>query len=150
MSIEKQVIKDIENYQLRFIDGDLHIIPLVIIKNEIDDDNDIKSSTILKVKIDNESSDIKNYSPLLSFLIEKIKVDKEVNVKDIIDKIGFNFKIGEYTLEGFHFKENLGISIQYKDGYNTFKAIEKLVKFYEYSLTLKLKTKTSKIVKYEF
>ena len=101
-------------------------------------------------KIDDETSDIKNYSPLLSLLIEKIKVDKEVNVKDIIDKIGFNFKIGEYTNEGFHFKENLGISIQYKDGYNTFKAIEKLVKFYEYSLTLKLKTKTSKIVKYEF
>lgn len=83
-------------------------------------------------------------------MIEKIKVDKEVNVKDIIDKIGFNFKIGEYILEGFHHKENLGISIQYKDGYNTFKAIEKLVKEYEYKLTLKLKTKTSKFVKYAF
>ena len=149
MSSKNQIIKGIENYDLRFIDGDLHIIPRVIIKNEIDD-NDIKSSTILKVKIDNELCEIKNYSPLLSFLIEKIKVDKEVNVKDIIDKIGFNFKIGEYTLEGFHYKEELGISIQYKDGYNTFKAIEKLVKEYEYKLTLKLKTKTSKIVKCAF
>lgn len=149
MSSKNQIIKGIENYDLRFIDGDLHIIPRVIIKNEIDD-NDIKSSTILKVKIDGELCEIKNYSPLLSFLIEKIKVDKEVNVKDIIDKIGFNFKIGEYTLEGFHYKEELGISIQYKDGYNTFKAIEKLVKEYEYKLTLKLKTKTSKIVKCAF
>ena len=44
------------------------------------------------------------------FLIEKIKVDKEVNAKDIIDKIGFNFKIGEISKD-FTIR-NSGISIQ--------------------------------------
>lgn len=144
-----QIIKDIENYNLRFINGDLHISPRVFIKHEIED-NDIKFSTITKVKINDELVDITKYTPLLTYVITKIKIEKEVNVKDIVDKIGFNFKVGEYSLEGFTYKEELGISIQNKAAYDTFKAIEKLVKFYEYSLTLKLKTKTSKIVKYAF
>jgi hypothetical protein len=149
MEPKELVIKEIKNYDLRFIDGNLHIKPLIDIKTEIEEE-DIRSSEIKEVCINGDPIDIKTFAALLSYMIEKIKVDKEVNVKDIIDKAKFHFKIGEYTSEGYHYKKNLGISIQNKDSFNTFKAIEKLVKFYEYSLTLTLKTKTSKIIKYEF
>ena len=119
-------------------------------KNEVNDETDIISSIILKVKINNKEINEKKYSPLLIYIIELINKEKNINVKDLIDKTKFNYKIGEYTYNGFHYKEHIGISIQYKDSYSTFKAIEILAKTYEYSLILKLKTNTSKIVKYEF
>jgi len=147
-----QVIKNIDNYSIKFIDNELHLTPIRVIEcgSELSDDNDIKHSTILKVIMNNTILEIKNYNPLLVHLIETIKTDKRVNIKDIIDKTGFNYKIGAYIIDGFVYREELGISIQYKASYETFKAIETLAKCYEYKLTLKLKTITSKVVVYEF
>lgn len=111
---------------------------------------EITNSDILQVTINNKLISINKYSQLLAFIIEKINIKKGINVKDIIDLISFNYKIGDYNKEGYKYREKLKISIQNKDAYNTLKAIQTLITHYNYSLIIKIKTITLKEINYHF
>lgn len=144
-----QIISNIEKYDMKIIDGDLHLIPIIEVKRVITEDN-ITYSKIIKTKFNKKIISIPTYSGLLIHIIENIKKEFQINVKDIVDLIDFNYKIGKYRKNGYHYKKKLKISLQYKSSFDTLKAIKTLIKHYNYSLIITILTDDDRYVKYKF
>lgn len=137
------IVRDIENYNIKFINGDLIITP----KNDYIDENDLKFIDLTKSNIINcrvcykNNNLITNKTNYMDILIE---IWKLYNITEIIQKT--NFKITFKNKNGYIFNDFFGFYYIRENENKIFKEIINFIKFNDYIIHIQIKLNNNKII----
>ena len=144
--MEEIIVRDIENYNIKFINGDLIITP----KNDYIDKTDLKFIDLTKsIIIDcivcyKNNNLITNKTNYIDILIE---IWKLYNIAEIIQKTNFNISLkNEKNYKGYIWNELLGFSYIKENENKIFKEIINFIKFNDYNIDIKIKLHNNKII----
>lgn len=144
--MEEIIVRDIENYNIKFINGDLIITP----KNDYINEDDLKfidliKTTIVSCRICYKNNNlITNKTNYMDILIE---IWKLYNIAEIIQKTNFNISFKtENNYKGYIWNEFLGFSYIKENENKILKEIINFIKFNDYNIDIKIKLKNKKII----
>ena len=144
--MEEIIVRDIENYNIKFINGDLIITP----KNDYIDEDDLKfidltKSIIIDCRICYKNNNlITNKTNYMNILIE---IWKLYNIAEIIQKTNFNISLkNENNYNGYIWNELLGFSYIRENENKILKEIINFIKFNDYIIDIKIKLNNNKII----
>jgi len=144
--MEEIIVRDIENYNIKFINGDLIITP----KNDYINEDDLKfidliKTTIVSCRICYKNNNlITNKTNYMDILIE---IWKLYNITEIIQKTNFNISFkNEKGYNGYIWNEFLGFSYIKENENKILKEIINFIKFNDYNIDIKIKLKNKKII----
>mgnify|MGYP006413140217 CR=1 FL=1 len=144
--MEEIIVRDIENYNIKFINGDLIITP----KNDYIDEDDLKfidltKSNIIDCKVCYKNNNlITNKTKYMDILIE---IWKLYNITEIIQKTNFDISLkNENGYTCYIFNKILGFSYIKKNENIIFKEIINFIKFNNYTIHAKIKLNNNKII----
>jgi len=146
--MEDIIIKNIENYTQEIINGDLILTPkqYYITLDEFDITCFTKS-TILYCEIKNNYDIITNKQKYRSILTA---IWKSMPTQKILQYTTFNFKLtDEKGINGYNWCSKLNMSFQNKDANNTISEIMKMIQLNNYTIQLKIKLNTERIIYYK-
>jgi len=143
-------IPNIKNYTQEIINGELILTPKkqYITENELTDTRIIKSKIekCLIKKNDEIISNITNpyYRPVL------IDIFKSMPTQKILQTSKFNFKLTKENGEkGYHWCDDIKMSMQNKDATGTLKEIIEMVKVNKLTIEISIKLETGRIVHFK-
>ena len=144
--MEEIIIRDIENYNIKFINGDL----IITSKNNYIDETDLKFIDLTKsIAIDcricyKNNNLITNKTNYMNILIE---IWKLYNIAEIIQKTNFNISLkNENNYNGYIWNELLGFSYIRENENKILKEIINFIKFNDYIIDIKIKLNNNKII----
>lgn len=144
--MEEIIVRDIENYNIKFINGDLIITP----KNDYIDEKDLKfidltQSTIICCRVYYKNNNlITNKINYMDILIE---IWKLYNIPEIIQKTNFNILLtNKNDYKGYIWNELLGFSYIQQTENKIFREIINFIKFNDYNLDIQIKLNNNKII----
>lgn len=144
--MEEIIVRNIENYNIKFINGDLIITP----KNDYIDEDDLKFIDLSKSNIINcrvcykNNNLITNKTKYMDILIE---IWKLYNITEIIQKTNFNISFkNENNYKGYIWNEILGLSYIQENENKIFKEIINFIKFNDYTIHTQIKLNNNKII----
>jgi hypothetical protein len=144
--MEEIIVRDIENYNIKFINGDL----IITSKNNYIDETDLKfidltKSIIIDCRICYKNNNlITNKTNYMNILIE---IWKLYNIAEIIQKTNFNISLkNENNYNGYIWNELLGFSYIRENENKILKEIINFIKFNDYIIDIKIKLNNNKII----
>ena len=144
--MEEIIVRDIENYNIKFINGDLIITP----KNDYIDEDDLKfidltNSNIIDCRVCYKNNNlITNKTSYMDILIEIWKLN---NFTEIIQKTNFQISIkNENNSKGYIYEPLLNFSFVKENENIIFKEIINFVKFNDYIISIQIKLNNNKII----
>ena len=142
--MEESIVRDIENYNIKFINGDL----IITSKNNYIDETDLKfidltKSIIIDCRICYKNNNlITNKTNYMNILIE---IWKLYNIAEIIQKTNFNISLkNENNYNGYIWNELLGFSYIRENENKILKEIINFIKFNDYIIDIKIKLNNNK------
>ena len=142
-------IENIERYTLEFINGALILTP----KKEYITENELINTRITKSKIleciikENHKTISTNKNKYMHVAADMWKY---MSPEEIRNNTTFNYKLtNENCRLGYHWRDDIKMSIQQKDALGTLKEIIKMVKVNKFTLELSIKLDTGRIVNFK-
>jgi len=140
------IVKDIENYNIKFINGDL----IITSKNDYIDETDLKFVDLTKSNIIDSRVCYKNNNLITNntdYIDILIEIWKLYIITKIIQKKIFNISFkNENTYKGYIWNELLEFSYICENENIIFKEIINFIKFNDYVIDIKIKLKNKKII----
>lgn len=137
------VISNIHEYRRLIIDGDLVLTRIdPFIGEDTLFQQNLRGSYLIMCKINNISVDIHKYKKLLIHLYSAI--DRELILQHSILNISQEIRYDK----GFHYYNEMALSLQCSDATKTLKEIINIVKVRNYNIELKIKLVNGEIVRF--
>jgi hypothetical protein len=136
-------IPNIQEYTQQIINGNLVLTRIIPFVNEgILFTKNLRGSTIIECKINNNNNEIKKYKKLL------IHLYSTTDIETILQNTTLNISQQEIYDRGFEYYNGLGISIQGADARRTLKEIINIVKIKNFSMELKIKLRNDEVIRF--
>jgi len=144
--MEEIIVRNIENYNIKFIDGDL----IITLKNDYINEDDLKfinlvKSNIIDCRVSYKNNNlITNKTNYMDILIE---IWKLYNFAEFIQKTNFQISIkNENGTKGYIYEPLLNFSFIKENENIIFKEIINFIKFNDYTIHTKIKLNNNKII----
>jgi len=136
-------IPNIQEFRQQIINGNLVLTRIIPFIDEATlFQKNLRGSTIVECKINNNNNNIHKYKKLLIYLYSI------TDIKTILQNTILNISQEEKYEKGFEYYNQLGVSIQGADARRILKEIINIIKIKNYSMELKIKLKNDDIIRF--
>jgi hypothetical protein len=136
-------IPNIQEFRQQIINGNLVLTRIIPFIDEATlFQNNLRGSTIVECKINNNNNNIHKYKKLLIYLYSI------TDIKTILQNTILNISQEEKYEKGFEYYNQLGVSIQCAEARRILKELINIIKIKNYSMELKIKLKNDDIIRF--